>query len=69
MLRSTRIRWAPCALTPVLRREDDPWELCDRARELARIELERLWDEMESLGLFFTGELVHDTMFPYLAKR
>ena len=67
MLMSTRIRWAPCERTPIVRREDDPWEMSDQAREVARMELERLWDEMETLGLFFTGEVVHDTMFPFLA--
>ena len=47
---------------------DDPWAFDEQAREVAMIELEKIWDEMESLGLVFTGELINDSVFPYLAQ-
>lgn len=55
--------WHPCE--PHRAHDDDRLHrLSERVRDLAWLELEKLWDELEQLGLR-TGEIVDCTVFPF----
>ncbi|MCA9709638.1 MAG: hypothetical protein KDK70_27615 [Myxococcales bacterium] len=55
--------WHPSSPPSDALDEDDPRRFDDRVRELARIDIELLWDELESRGLT-TGEIVEYEVFP-----